>query len=189
MLLSFLFFLSADIPPADIATNWLPLWVGIITASSALFGVAFTGVIAHRLKKMELQFSVTEEKRQRRIDRLEELHKGLVSMIGASSGFIADYSEFKQSGGTSPKEISEILAKINGSFSELWSIQRIYFPTGDDIMTKVYGQLCELIKTGTTYLMNPVAPIEVFVKPHQAMLNQCLDLREMVKKEIQLIVK
>jgi hypothetical protein len=173
---------------SQLGSSWLPLWVGVITATSALLGVGITGLLTYRLKKMELTSSISEEKRRRRIERLEELHRGLLAMISLSAGFIADHSDFRQRGSTSSTEISAIMAKINTHFAELWSLQRIYFPDGDGNMNDIYGQLSVLTKTGVAYLANAGYTLEVFVKPHEQLLDKCLDLREAVKVEIQKIV-
>lgn len=115
-----------------VSDPWLPVYVGVITATATLLGVIAGGFITYFVKKAELAHQRDEENRKLKISRIETVHLGISNLITNSMELFAAFAEEKIKplhGDNKERFMTDAFLKISRDFTQLTSLSRLYIPS------------------------------------------------------------
>jgi hypothetical protein len=166
-------------------TAWLPVIVGLITATATLCGVVIGGVVTYFIKRVELSHQIAEENRKLKIARLEELHERILDFISISGQMVSGYIDMKSRRSTSRKELGDILAPSSAAIGKVSSLLKIYAGDLEGDLNKLIIAYEILLSKCTEYMTTSTVASTDLVNFHGEVSTYCRELEKKVRAKVQ----
>jgi hypothetical protein len=159
--------------------DWLPLLVGIVTATAALFGVAISGYFSHRNTHSALREQRQLRADERRLERMEELFVVFARWeMNFSQVYLLNLRRHK--GLLTLVQVYELVSKLDvlekGDIHRMSMLLNLHFPE----LAKNYAAVQEARKAIAPFLDDSSADVNAFIKAQERFEAICETFKQAI---------